>query len=315
MIPEAAVAMLACARIGAVHSVVFAGFSSNALKDRVIDAHTKVILTADEGFRAGKTVPLKKMVDEAIDHVSFVEKVFVFKRSHAHISMKHNRDFYVDDMIDQYRPYCPPETMDSEDPLFVLYTSGSTGKPKGLVHTTAGYITYASITHKYLFDYKQGDIYACVADIGWITGHSYIVYGPLANGATTVMFEGIPTYPDASRYWFVSFFFLLGVGNIPSQSDCNLFPNRDMVERLKINSFYTSPTAIRALMKLSNDFVTKHDLSSLRVLGTVGEPINPEVIPSPFSTSLLPFLPSSLPPSPFPTFLFLLFAIPTKLTA
>ena len=214
MIPEAAVAMLACARIGAVHSVVFAGFSSNALKDRVIDAHTKVILTADEGFRAGKTVPLKKMVDEAIDQVSFVEKVFVFKRSHAHISMKHNRDFYVDDIIDQYRPYCPPEAMDSEDPLFVLYTSGSTGKPKGLVHTTAGYITYASITHKYLFDYKQGDIYACVADIGWITGHSYIVYGPLANGATTVMFEGIPTYPDASRYWFVSFFLPFGEAEI-----------------------------------------------------------------------------------------------------
>ena len=203
MVPEAAVAMLACARIGAPHSVVFAGFSSNAVRDRIVDAKCKIVITSDEGMRGGKSIPLKNMVDEAIEPLSgLVETVFVHQRTKADVTMKEGRDYFLHDVMEKERPYCPPAIMDSEDPLFILYTSGSTGKPKGVVHTSAGYLLYASLSHKWVFDYRPGDIYACLADIGWITGHSYIIYGPLANGATTVMFESLPTYPNASRYWY-----------------------------------------------------------------------------------------------------------------
>mmetsp|Transcript_25670 Transcript_25670/g.61840 ORF Transcript_25670/g.61840 Transcript_25670/m.61840 type:complete len:693 (-) Transcript_25670:373-2451(-) len=251
MVPEAAMVMLACARIGALHSVVFAGFSAEALRDRVIDGNCKVVVTADEGLRAKKTIPLKAVVDTALKECKGVEKVLVLKRTGGNISMTAERDLWLLDEMKKQRPYCPCEVMDAEDPLFMLYTSGSTGRPKGILHTTGGYMVWTSLTHKYVFDYQEGDIYACVADIGWITGHSYIVYGPLCNGATSFMFESTPLYPDAGRYW-------------------------DMVQRHKINSFYTAPTAIRALMKFGKEPTEKYDISSLRVLGSVGEPINPE---------------------------------------
>jgi acetyl-CoA synthetase len=250
MIPEAAFAMLACARLGLVHSVVFAGFSAESLRDRILDARCKAVITADEGLRGRKTVPLKRTVDEAVMACPTVERVFVVRRTGAKVPFYPPRDVWLDEAMSLERPYCPVEPMDSEDTLFLLYTSGSTGKPKGIAHTTAGYLLMAALTHRIVFDYQPGDIFACVADIGWITGHSYVVYGPLANGATTVLFESIPTYPDAGRYW-------------------------DMVERLRITQFYTAPTAIRAIMREGDAFVQRYDRSSLRVLGTVGEPINP----------------------------------------
>jgi acetyl-CoA synthetase len=251
MIPEAAYAMLACARIGATHSVVFGGFSAEALKDRIIDADCKALITADEGLRGKKIVPLKKTADEALAHCPGVHTVIVCRRTGGNVPFKEGRDLWMDEAMARERPYCPAEPMDSEDTLFLLYTSGSTGKPKGIAHSTAGYLLYAALTHKYVFDYREGDIYCCAADVGWVTGHSYVVYGPLANGATTVMFEGIPTFPDAGRYW-------------------------DMVQRHKITIFYTAPTAIRAIAKDGDQFAKRYDRSSLRVLGSVGEPINPE---------------------------------------
>jgi acetyl-CoA synthetase len=251
MIPEAAFAMLACARIGAVHSVVFAGFSAEALRDRIQDARCKAVITADEGRRGKKIIPLKRPVDEAVMACPTVKHVFMVRHTGNKVPFYEPRDIDLVLAMKNERPYCPVEHMDSEDTLFLLYTSGSTGKPKGISHTIAGYLLYAMLTHKYVFDYREEDIFACVADIGWITGHTYVVYGPLANGATTVMFESIPTYPDAGRYW-------------------------DMVERLKITQFYTSPTAIRAIARMGDSFVKKYDRSSLRVLGSVGEPINPE---------------------------------------
>ncbi|CAD7954529.1 unnamed protein product [Amoebophrya sp. A25] len=252
MIPEAAMCMLACARIGAVHSVVFAGFSSVSLRDRILDARSSVVLTANNGIRGGKLIKLKDITDEALNFPAcdFVSSVIVFDRK-GDCNMVAGRDVAADQMLPQMRPYCPCEVMDSEDFLFMLYTSGSTGKPKGIAHSTAGYLLYAAMTLKYVFDYHEGDLHACVADVGWITGHSYIVYGPLCNGATTFMFESIPTYPNPGRYW-------------------------DMVQRHKINQFYTAPTALRALMRYGTDPVTQYDRSSLRILGTVGEPINPE---------------------------------------
>ena len=252
MIPEAAMAMLACARLGAIHSVVFAGFSAEALRDRINDAKCKAVITADEGRRAKKTIPLKRTVDEAVMACASVKNVFVFPHTGAKVPFFPPRDVNLKEAMRAERPYCPMTTVDSEDTLFLLYTSGSTGQPKGIAHTSGGYLLYAAMTHHLVFDYREGDIYACVADIGWVTGHSYVVYGPLANGATTVMFESIPTYPDSGRYW-------------------------DMVERLKITQFYTAPTAIRAIAKDGDSFVKKYDRSSLRVLGSVGEPINPEV--------------------------------------
>ena len=251
MIPEAVYAMLACARIGAIHNVVFAGFSAEALRDRIQDSKAKAVFTVDEGLRGRKVLPLKRTVDEAVMACPTVEHVFVVRRTGRKVPFYSPRDVWLKEAMDAERPYCPVETMDAEDTLFLLYTSGSTGKPKGVSHTSAGYLLYTALTHRHVFDYKPGDVYACVADIGWITGHSYIVYGPLANGATTVIFESIPTYPDAGRYW-------------------------EMVERLKINQFYTAPTAIRAIAKEGDDFVKKYDRSSLRILGTVGEPINPD---------------------------------------
>lgn len=251
MIPEAVYAMLACARIGAVHSVVFAGFSAESLRDRINDAKCKAVITADEGVRGRKIIPLKRTVDEAIIACPTVEHVFMAKRTGNKVPFFAPRDIWLNEAMESERPYCPIEHMDSEDTLFLLYTSGSTGKPKGIAHTTAGYLLYAAFTHKNVFDYKEGEIFACVADIGWITGHSYVVYGPLINGATTILFESIPTYPDAGRYW-------------------------EMVERLKINQFYTAPTAIRAIQREGDEFVKKYDRSSLRILGTVGEPINPD---------------------------------------
>ena len=252
MIPEAAMAMLACARIGAVHSVVFAGFSAESLRDRINDARCTAVITADEGKRGRKIIPLKRTVDEAVMACPTIQHVFVYEHTGAKVPFFPPRDIDLKEEMKSERPYCPIEHMDSEDTLFLLYTSGSTGKPKGIAHTSAGYLLYTMLTHRYVFDYRDGDIYACVADIGWITGHSYVVYGPLANGATTVMFESIPTYPDSGRYW-------------------------DMVERLKITQFYTAPTAIRAIAKDGDDYVKKYDRSSLRILGSVGEPINPEV--------------------------------------
>ncbi len=251
MIPEAVYAMLACTRIGAVHSVVFAGFSAESLRDRINDARCKAVITADEGLRGRKVIPLKRMTDEAVMACPTIEHVFVVKRTGNKIPFYPQRDIWLREAMDAERPYCPITYMDSEDTLFLLYTSGSTGKPKGLSHTTAGYLLYAALTHKYVFDYKDGEVYACVADIGWVTGHSYVVYGPLLNGATTVLFESIPNYPDAGRYW-------------------------EMVERLKINQFYTAPTAIRAIQREGDAFVKKYNRSSLRILGTVGEPISPE---------------------------------------
>ena len=250
MIPEAAYAMLACARIGAVHSVVFGGFSPEALASRITDCGASLVVTADEGPRGGKSVPLKENVNKALE-ISGDIKTLVVKRTGANIFMKENRDFSYNEMVDLVSETNEPEEMSAEDPLFILYTSGSTGKPKGVQHSNGGYIVYASLTHEYIFDYHQEDIYWCTADVGWITGHSYIVYGPLSNGATTLMFEGVPTYPDCSRFWQVC-------------------------EKHNVNQFYTAPTAIRALMGQGDDFVNNCDLSSLRILGTVGEPINPE---------------------------------------
>ncbi len=251
MIPELAVSLLACARIGAIHSVVFGGFSPDALRDRINDSECKILITADGTFRGKKPVGLKANADAAVEQSPSIEHMVVVKRNNMDITMKDGRDQWYHDLMEKAAPECPPEEMDAEDPLFILYTSGSTGKPKGVLHTTGGYMVYTSVTHKYVFDYHDEDIYWCTADIGWITGHSYIVYGPLANGATSVMFEGVPTYPDVDRFW-------------------------DIVERHKINIFYTAPTAIRAIAKEGDEPVKRHDLSSLRLLGTVGEPINPE---------------------------------------
>ncbi len=251
MIPEAAVAMLATARIGAVHSVVFGGFSPDALKDRINDSECSVVITADQGIRGGKSVPLKTNADAACEGTECVRKMVVVKRGGEPIEWTDGRDVWYHDVVDGASEDCPAAEMDAEDPLFILYTSGSTGKPKGVLHTSGGYILYASMTHRYVFDYKDGDIYWCTADVGWVTGHSYIVYGPLANGATTLMFEGVPTYPDSGRFWQVC-------------------------DKHKVNIFYTAPTAIRALMAQGDDPVKASKRDSLRLLGTVGEPINPE---------------------------------------
>ncbi len=251
MIPEAAVAMLACARIGAVHSIVFGGFSPDALKDRILDADCQVVITADEGPRGGKNVPIKANVEQALKSCPDVHTVVCVKRTGNPVPGQAKRDVCYHEAIAAASAECPPAEMDAEDPLFILYTSGSTGKPKGVLHTTGGYQLYAAITHKYVFDYHDGDIYWCTADVGWVTGHSYIVYGPLANGATTLMFEGVPTYPDAGRFWQV-------------------------VDKHHVNIFYTAPTAIRALMGQGDDLVKQYSRKSLRLLGSVGEPINPE---------------------------------------
>ena len=251
MIPEAAVAMLACARIGAIHSIVFGGFSPEALKDRILDSDCRVVVTADETVRGGRTTPLKANTDKALAECPDVHSVIVVRRSGADVAWTAGRDLWYHEQVEQAADDCPPEVMDAEDPLFILYTSGSTGKPKGVLHTTGGYLLYAALTHKYVFDYRDGEVYWCTADVGWVTGHSYIVYGPLCNGAITLMFEGVPTYPDAGRFWQV-------------------------VEKHRVNIFYTAPTALRALMGQGDEFVYKHDRSSLRVLGSVGEPINPE---------------------------------------
>jgi acetyl-CoA synthetase len=252
MIPELAVSMLACARIGAIHSIVFGGFSSQALKNRIQDCKAKIVITADRGVRGGRQVALKANADTAVEECPTIEKVIVVKRTDG-IDMEPGRDLWWHDEMNSpdIGNYCEPEQMDAEDPLFILYTSGSTGKPKGVLHTTGGYLLFAQLTFKWIFDYHDEDIHFCTADIGWVTGHSYIVYGPLAEGATSLMFEGVPTYPDAGRFWSI-------------------------VDKYKVNIFYTAPTAIRALMREGEDWVKKHDLSSLRVLGTVGEPINPE---------------------------------------
>ncbi|MEO0428700.1 MAG: acetate--CoA ligase [Pseudomonadota bacterium] len=251
MIPAAAYSMLACARIGAIHSVVFGGFSPDALADRVNGCDAKVVITADEGPRGGRKTPLKGNVDKAMAKCGGDVKVLMVTRTGADVAMQDGRDVRYEDLAANVPAECEPVPVNAEHPLFILYTSGSTGKPKGVVHTSGGYLVYASMTHEYVFDYKRGDIFWCTADVGWVTGHSYIVYGPLANGATSLMFEGVPTYPDAGRCWQVC-------------------------ETHKVTQFYTAPTAIRALMGQGDDFVTKYDLSSLRILGTVGEPINPE---------------------------------------
>jgi acetyl-CoA synthetase len=251
MIPEAAYAMLACARIGAIHSVVFGGFSPQALQDRILDADCRTVITADEGLRAGKTIPLKANTDQALTGCPEVTTVIVVQRTGADVPWSQGRDIHYEASINAAPPSCEATPMDSEDPLFILYTSGSTGKPKGVLHTTGGYMLQAAMTHKYVFDYHDGDIYWCTADVGWVTGHTYIVYGPLANGATTLMFEGVPTYPDASRCWQV-------------------------VDKHQVNIFYTAPTALRALMGQGDEYVLSTSRSSLRLLGSVGEPINPE---------------------------------------
>ena len=252
MVPELAMVMLACCRIGAIHSIVFAGFSSESLKGRIIDCNSKYIFVADEGLRGGKVLKLKNIADEAVAGCPGVKHMFVFNRTGGSINMVENRDVMMAPELLKARPYAPCEWMDSEDTLFILYTSGSTGKPKGVAHTTAGYLLQAAMTTDWSFNMIfKDDIYCCVADCGWITGHTYIVYGPLCNGATTIMFESIPTYPNSYRYW-------------------------DVVEKYKVTQFYTAPTAIRTLMKFDTEPIKAYDLSSLRVLGTVGEPINPE---------------------------------------
>ena len=251
MIPEATIAMLACARVGAIHSVVFGGFSPDSLADRINDCDSTLIITADEGIRGGKKIPLKDNADKAADKAPCLKQMIVLKRTGNEINWKETRDFWYDELMKNASDISPPENMNSEDPLFILYTSGSTGKPKGVLHTTGGYIVYASFTHEYVFDIRENDIYWCTADVGWVTGHSYIVYGPLANGATTLMFEGVPNYPDNSRFWQV-------------------------IDKHKVNIFYTAPTAIRALMREGEEPLKKTTRKSLRILGTVGEPINPE---------------------------------------
>ena len=251
MIPELAILMLACVRIGAVHSIIFGGFSADSISGRVNDCESEYIITADEGVRGGKMIPLKDTVDEALMSCPNVKKCIVVKRTGNYINWDQSRDVWYHDLIKDVPSHCEPEEMNAEDPLFILYTSGSTGKPKGVLHTTGGYMVYASMTHQYIFNYKPKDIYWCTADIGWVTGHSYIIYGPLANGATTIMFEGIPNYPDSSRWW-------------------------QIVDKYKVNTFYTAPTAIRALMREGDKPVKKTSRKSLKLLGTVGEPINPE---------------------------------------
>ena len=251
MIPEAAYAMLACTRIGAVHSVVFGGFSPESIKDRVLDSDCRIVITADEGVRGGKSIPLKANVDKALQACPDVHTVLVTQHTKGEVEWNASRDVWLHEISTTVDSNCAPESMNAEDPLFILYTSGSTGKPKGILHTTGGYLLYAAITHKYVFDYQDAEIYWCTADLGWITGHTYILYGPLANGATTLMFEGIPTYPDYSRFWSVC-------------------------DKHQVKTFYTAPTAIRALMREGLDPVNSTDRSSLRLLGTVGEPINPE---------------------------------------
>jgi len=251
MIPEAAYAMLACARVGAIHSIVFAGFSPDSLAGRIEDCASKIVLTADEGLRGGRKVPLKTNVDAALKKVEGVTSVIVVRRTGSDVPMTEGRDHFYDAEAAKVSADCPPEPMNAEDPLFILYTSGSTGKPKGVLHTTGGYLVYASMTHQYVFDYHDGDIYWCTADVGWVTGHSYIVYGPLANGATTLMFEGVPNYPSPARCW-------------------------EVVDKHKVTIFYTAPTAIRSLMGAGDEHVTRTSRASLRLLGSVGEPINPE---------------------------------------
>ncbi len=251
MVPEAVYAMLACARIGAIHAVVFGGFSPESLKDRILDCESHVVITADEGLRGSKKIPLKANADEALKSCPDVHSVFVLKRTGGEVNWTEGRDLWWHDSVATQSDDCPCEEMNAEDPLFILYTSGSTGKPKGVLHTTGGYLVYASYTHEVTFDYKPGEVYWCTADVGWVTGHSYIVYGPLANGATSLVFEGVPNYPDCSRFWQV-------------------------VDKHQVNSFYTAPTAIRALIKAGDDLVKTTDRSSLRILGTVGEPINSE---------------------------------------
>ena len=251
MIPEAAIAMLACARIGAIHSVVFGGFSPQSLRDRIQDSECCAVITADEGLRGGKSIPLKQNSDIAVEECPSVHSVIVVQRTGGEIKWNTQKDIWYHDLIQGQSDNCPIEIMDSEDPLFILYTSGSTGKPKGVQHSSGGYLLHAAITHKYVFNYKEDDVYWCTADVGWITGHSYIVYGPLANGATTLMFEGVPTYPDASRFWQV-------------------------IDKHQVNIFYTAPTALRQLMSQGDEFVSKTDRRSLKLLGSVGEPINPE---------------------------------------
>ena len=251
MIPELAILMLACVRIGAVHSIIFGGFSADSISGRVNDCESEYIITADEGVRGGKTIPLKYTTDEALESCPNVKKCIVVKRTGNYINWDQERDVWYHDLIKDVSKHCEPEEMNAEDPLFILYTSGSTGKPKGVLHTTGGYMVYASMTHQYIFNYKPKDIYWCTADIGWVTGHSYIIYGPLANGATTIMFEGIPNYPTTSRWW-------------------------QIIDKYKVNTFYTAPTAIRALMREGDKPVKKTSRKSLKLLGTVGEPINPE---------------------------------------
>ena len=251
MIPELAYVMLACARIGAVHSIIFGGFSSESISGRIVDCNSEYVITADEGIRGGKKIPLKSITDKALESCPNVKKCLVVRYTNSDVNLHKERDIYLDELLEKVDEYCEPESMKAEDPLFILYTSGSTGKPKGVLHTTGGYLVYASMTHEYIFNYKKDDIYWCTADIGWITGHSYIIYGPLSNGATTLMFEGVPNYPNFSRFW-------------------------EIIDKHKVNIFYTAPTAIRALMREGDNHVKKTSRASLKLLGTVGEPINPE---------------------------------------